>query len=152
VEDYLDRRFAGWKGSGPDPLGLNQALFGPGVLRSFIEAFSVLAHTLKSHCGEIYDLDGERDSEDRQRLVGECMSAARIMLSEDRIRCATVISVSLFESAARLAGYRGLLDGPGETLLQGRNLFAAEVDQVMTALNRLQDSYESFSSQVANKV
>lgn len=134
--DFLDFRYPGWRvcrdafPPGPPPM------FGPGILRSFTEAYSVLAQLLVSR--------GRKPvlTSDEQALIKGCLARGREMLLRKEISTETALSQPLFATALRLARYRGLLDSQDPAIRRRREQFAAEVQQALFAINRLQDNYD----------
>ncbi len=136
VTSYLDTRFPGWRGN---TAGLGRAatpLFGPGILRSFVEAYRILARVLM-------DCDGNAIAPaDEAELVGSCLERGEAMLQRKEVSTEAALSKPLFETALRLARHRGLLDGDATTLAEQRRAFASELDHVLSAIESLQDDYD----------
>ena len=134
--EFLDYRYPDWRSYGgalpPGP----QPLFGQGILRSFIEAYWILARLLVSRGWRRVSVDNE------SALIEACLGRGEEMLLRREISTETALSKPLFETALRLAKHRQLLDGDAETLAQRRTAFAAELDRVLDAINRLQQDYD----------
>jgi len=111
-------------------------LFGQSILRSFIEAYWILARLLVSRGWR----GVSRDSE--STLIEACLASGEELLLRREISTEVALSQPLFETALRLARHRQLLDGDSETLTQSRQAFAAELDHVLAAINCLQDAYD----------
>ncbi len=136
VTTYLDIRFPGWRG---DTAGLGAAptpLFGPGILRSFVEAYRILARVLVDRGGNGIT------SADEAALVGSCLERGDEMWRQKEVSTEAALSKPLFETGLRLARHRGLLDGDATILAEQRRAFAAELDRVLAAIERLQDDYD----------
>lgn len=128
---YLDTRYPGWQDA-PDPFAGRPPLFGHGILRSFVEAYRVLAEVLL-RAGA---------SGDDERLVDECLAIGREMLLRGRIGSETALSRPLFANAVRLARHRSLIDGADMADRDARERFAAETAALTVALGRLQRRYD----------
>lgn len=111
-------------------------MFGPGILRSFTEAYSVLAQLLVSRGSKTVL------ARDEQALIEGCLARGREMLLRKEISTETALSQPLFATALRLARYRGLLDSQDPAIRRRREQFAAEVQQALSAINQLQDNYD----------
>jgi glycerol-3-phosphate O-acyltransferase len=72
-----------------------------GVLRSFVEAYRVVASVLVDA--------GEEAVEDHAALLTRCLKTGKQQLLQGRVVSAESISKSLYETGLRLADYRGLL-------------------------------------------
>jgi len=134
--EFLDHRYPGWRSCGGALPPGTQPLFGQGLLRSFIEAYWILARLLVSSGWRRVSVDNE------STLIEACLARGEEMLLRREISTETALSQPLFETALRLAKHRQLLDGDAETLAQGRTAFAAELDRVLDAINRLQQDYD----------
>jgi len=80
---YVDARYPGWP-EARDPFAGRPPLFGHGILRSFIEAYRVLAEVL---------LRGA--SGDGERLVDDCLAIGREMLLRGRIGTGAATGASI---------------------------------------------------------
>mgnify|MGYP001814907787 CR=1 FL=1 len=76
-------------------------LVGHAVLRSFVEAYRVVASVLADA--------GDDAVEDQGALLSQCMKTGKQQLLQGRIVSAESISKTLYENGLRLADYRGLL-------------------------------------------
>lgn len=139
VEAFLGQRYPQWS----DPAVTQQALFtaqaplfGPGILRTFMESYLVLARMLERKADLVIS---ERDN---KILVQQCQQHGQKLLERNKIASEAALSQSLFASAIKLAQHRGLLDGEPLMLEQGRNAFRAEVAEAVTAINHLQHYHE----------
>ena len=72
-----------------------------GVLRSFVEAYRVVAGLLADA--------GDAAVEDKGALLSQCLKTGKQQLLQGRIVSAESISKTLYENGLRLADYRGLL-------------------------------------------
>jgi glycerol-3-phosphate O-acyltransferase len=137
VMDYLDHRYPGWR---EGKLRIEDAavpLFGHAVLRSFIEAYAVIAIMLQGR--------GSRElrDEDRDALLAGSLEHGEELLLRREISTESALSQPLFETALRLASHRQLLTGDAPLLGRQRGAFVAEIRQVLAAINRLQDAYDA---------
>jgi glycerol-3-phosphate O-acyltransferase len=132
---YLDDRYPSWRSrsdvlaAGPRPL------FGQTILRSFIEAYAVLAALLTGNGGSPLRT-GNGD------LVEDCLALGQEMLLRRRISTETALSGPLFETGIRLANHRRLLDARDDGLAGRRESFFAEVSRAMEVIDRLQQIYD----------
>lgn len=135
--EFLDQRYPGWRtteGGFPDD---PPPLFGQGILRSFVEAYAILARLLVSRGRQPISADNEA------ALIEGCLSRGQEMLLRREITTESAISQPLFETALRLARYRRLLVADEPDLAERRAQFAAEIDRTLAALDRLQRAYDS---------
>ena len=89
------------------------------VLRSFLEAYSVVADRLEAR--------DPREPVDEGELLKECIGVARQHRLQRRLHSPESISKELFRNALRLAANRDLLDRGGEELAERRRALAEEV-------------------------
>ena len=143
IDAYLDDRYPGWKQhlAGQRPAAAtvfseNAPLFGHGILRTFIEAYDVVAHVLLDRGG--YPVAAV----DEAGLVEDCRATGREMLLRRNITSEASLSEALFATAFRLARYRGMLDGEAASLTRKRSAFAAETKAALQAINVLQTYYD----------
>ena len=134
IERYLDDRFGNWQElvSG-DEAGLLaafeeiQPLVAHGVLRSFVDAYRIVANVLAA--------EGDDEIDDEGELIGKCLKAGKQQLLQGRIFSAESISKSLYSTAYKLAQYRGLLEaGQAEArqaLLKEFRSITARLDQIL---------------------
>ena len=106
IESRLLDRFADWKdivsgGSVSEALDKVQPLVAHGVLRSFADAYLVVASVL--------DDAGADPVADKSAFLSQCLKAGKQQLLQERIFSAESISKSLYETGLKLADYRGLL-------------------------------------------
>jgi glycerol-3-phosphate O-acyltransferase len=134
--DFLDYRYPGWRGRGstfpPGP----PALFGQGILRSFVEAYWVLAGLLVKRGSQPISVENE------SALIDVCLARGEEMLLRKEITTEAALSGPLFATAMRLARYRELLDADDGQIRTRREQFASEVEQTLVAINELQDVYD----------
>jgi glycerol-3-phosphate O-acyltransferase len=132
---YLDDRYPAWRtrsdglATGPQPL------FGQSILRSFIEAYTVVAALLSANGAEPV-----QDSKSEQ--VANCLTLGEEMLLRRSISSETALSGPLFETSLRLANHRQLLDARDEGLAARRQSFSAEVARALESIDRLQQIYD----------
>lgn len=141
VDWYLDERYSDWRAAlasqrpAADMLFGEQApSFGHSIMRSFLESYQVMARVLLSH--------PERDFDEDEAFVDECMKQGEEMLLRKQIDSASALSEPLFSTAAKLARYRGLMTGAPETLVERRKLFAVEIADAVHAVSLLQNHYD----------
>ena len=133
---YLDERYPHWR----DCAGLIPAgpvpLFGQSILRSFIEAYWILAGMLVRR--------GWRplSSGEEAALIDGALALGREMLLRKEISTEAALSRPLFATAMRLARHRQLLDADDRDIKQRREAFAADVQRALVAVNVLQDIYD----------
>ena len=133
---YLDERYPGWKDSGANfPAGA-APLFGQSILRSFVEAYWILAGMLVKRGWRPIAADEEAP------LIDGALALGREMLLRREISTEAALSRPLFASALRLARHRRLLDADDPGVVQRRETFAADVRQALAAINLLQDVYD----------
>jgi glycerol-3-phosphate O-acyltransferase len=105
VEQRARDRFGDWEEAlQRDKTGLlsdAQLLVSHGVLRSFVEAYRVVASVLAEA--------GDDAVEDRAALLARCLKTGKQQLLQGRVVSAESISKTLYETGLRLAEYRGLL-------------------------------------------
>ena len=134
AKGYLDARYPSWDEQG---FANRSPLFGPGILRSFIEAYRILALLLVSRGGQVIDED------DRAALVGGCLDRGEEMLRRKEIGTEAALAQPMFETAIRLADYRGLLTGQADELRSARLAFVTEIEDVLAAIEYLQQQVDS---------
>ena len=133
---YLDERYPGWR----DRAGVFPAaavpLFGQSILRSFIEAYWILAGMLVKR--------GWRPitAAEETALVDGALALGKEMLLRREISTEAALSRPLFASAMRLARHRRLLDSDDQEMKQRREAFATDVQRVLAAINVLQAVYD----------
>ena len=135
IEEYLDRRLAGWRDrlAGGQASGLAAGLRphrAPWVLLSYLEAYLVVAEAL-------VDLPPDR-SWSKGSLLRRCLERGTEYVSDGRI-AAEACSLSPFSNALRVATGRGMLKPGSGDLTRRRASFAAELAHLV-ALARSLDS------------
>lgn len=110
-------------------------LLAAGTLRSYLEAYSIVADSLQQH-GPALPLD-------TKAFLKHCAALGRQRLLQRRITGIESVSRAYFESALKLAGSRGLLDGDADTLQTARETFAAEINLILERIARLAAVSES---------
>ena len=98
-----------------------------GVLRSFIDAYQVLADTLVQR--------GAQPIENKKEFLGLCMTYGAQAHLLQRVFSEESLSKTLYETAYKLADHRGLIAEKGETVSNDRKIFA---DQVRSVSRRLE--------------
>lgn len=141
VDWYFDERYPDWKAAlmsrrpAADMLLDDLApLFGHSILRSFVEAYQVMARVLSVH--------PELDVFDDKGLIGACMKQGEEMLLRKQIQSASALSEALFTTALKLARHRGLLTGVPNELVQKRRRFAVEIADAAHAIDLLQNHHD----------
>ncbi len=91
------------------------------ILRTFLEAYAVVGDLLADR--------GQRSIEDEGAFLKDCLSLGKQYELQQRVRSRESISKVLFQTAFKLAGNRGLVDGDGvgERLAERRVAFAGEI-------------------------
>jgi glycerol-3-phosphate O-acyltransferase len=98
------------------------------VLRSFIEAYCIVADRLVAHGGASVTTDD---------VVGQCLVVGRQYLLQRRITSAEAVSSELFKTGLRLAANRNLLEGEPAELEVGRATMLAELRDALRRLEIL---------------
>ena len=126
-------RFGDWedaiRGSdtgGHDVLSTVQLLVAHGVLRSFVDAYRIVACVLS---------DAGADSVDNEsRFLSQCLKTGKQQLLQGRVFSAESISKTLYETGLKLANYRGLLAADQE---QARDDFHEEMRRISNRLDEI---------------
>lgn len=141
VADALEFRSPNWtavlqQDSSPAATLFSEArpLFGHSILRSFVEAYQVVAQALLASAG--------RTIADQKAFLSTCLHLGEEMLLRKQLSSEAALSQSLFATALRLAEYRGLLAGDAEELNRKRGEFSAEIKRAADAVNLLQSYYD----------
>jgi glycerol-3-phosphate O-acyltransferase len=108
IEQRTRDRYGDWedaiqcgKAGGRDVLNAAQLLVAHAVLRSFVDAYRIVACVL---------VDAGADSIDNEsRFLSQCLKTGKHQLLQGRVFSAESISKSLYETGLKLADYRGLL-------------------------------------------
>lgn len=98
------------------------------VLRSFIEAYSVVADTLSVRDPGIVD---------ERKLMTDCAAVGRQYMLQKRITSAESVSKHLFQTAMQLARHQKLLE-LGDNLAARRNVFAATLADVLRRIETIE--------------
>jgi glycerol-3-phosphate O-acyltransferase len=105
VELRARDRFGDWEeavqGDVAGLLSNVQLLVGHGVLRSFVEAYRVVASVLVEA--------GDEAADEKAALLSQCLKTGKQQLLQGRVFSAESISKAVYETGLRLAEYRGLL-------------------------------------------
>lgn len=109
-------------------LAVTGSLMADRVLRSFIEAYYVVADRLQARGGAAVSED---------EMVADCLQVGRQFALQRRIVSAEAVSGELFKTGLRLAANRGLLTGEPSALSSGRATFVAELQDVLRRLEIL---------------
>jgi glycerol-3-phosphate O-acyltransferase len=114
-----------------DAIGADMRATGPLVaqraLRSFIEAYSVVAEYLVSR-GPV--------AVESEAAAKACLGLGKQFKLQRRVTSSEAVSTHLFRNGIALAANRGLL-GAGDEVLAKRVEFAAELDDVLTRLEEI---------------
>jgi glycerol-3-phosphate O-acyltransferase len=133
---YLDERYPGWRDC-PGVFPAEPApLFGQSILRSFTEAYWILAGMLVKRGWRPVAPDEER------ALIDGALALGQEMLLRKEISTEAALSRPLFASAMRLARHRRLLDSDDQDIKKRREAFASDVQRTLAAINVLQDIYD----------
>jgi glycerol-3-phosphate O-acyltransferase len=98
------------------------------ILRSFLEAYYVVADRLAAHGGEGIDQDA---------FVHECLGVGQQYHLQRRIVSGEAVSAELFKTGLKLAGNRGLLEAGGPEVKAGRATLARELHELLRRLEIL---------------
>lgn len=134
IQSRVDERFRNWQqaithsNDLDDLVATAQPLLAHAVLRSFIDAYRIVARGLVEL--------GDDPVADRSAFIQSCLPLGRQMLLQGRVFSAESVSKVLFETALRLAVHRRLLDKD-----QGaaRSELLSELRQISSCLTRLLD-------------
>ncbi|WP_409330879.1 glycerol-3-phosphate 1-O-acyltransferase [Trujillonella humicola] len=127
----LDRQVPDWRArlaAGPD--GARAVLAGlgplsaPGMLRSFVEAYGVVADVL---CGMGAEVDGKE-------LRRRCLAVGRQYRLQGRVHSPDAVSTMLFRTGVELATNQGLLE-PGPDLAARRAAFAERIRDALRGID-----------------
>ena len=150
MESLLDDRFDGWREAvASDGAALRDLVVGTrpllahGVLRSFADAYGVVARALKEL--------GDQAMEDRATFITDCLKLGRQMRLQGRLFSEESVSKSLYDTALKLAAHRGLLKaGPDlaarrKELLEELSAIERHLDDILS-YNLKPGSHERVSS------
>jgi glycerol-3-phosphate O-acyltransferase len=110
----------------PDVLAASYPSFAGVVLRSFAEAYRVVAHELVRQVPP--------QSIDRSAFLGACQGRGQQYLLQRRIRTSESVSRPLFATGLELAANRGLLELDAG-VAERRQRFRREVDDVLALID-----------------
>ncbi len=134
---YTNARYPNWQ-TGEKSLDRHlrdqPPLFGHAILRSFTEAYLVMAVGL-------LNLDGA-PVDDRKAFTRSLLDQGRQMLLRQTISGESSVSQDLFTNGLRLAEHLGLLNGDCAALREERRLFAERVLAALRAIDLLQSRYD----------
>jgi glycerol-3-phosphate O-acyltransferase len=136
MSDYLDLRYPGWRVATAEEVFDKPPLFAQGTLRSFVEAYWILAKLLVSRG------DKTVAEADEEALVEGCLDRGEELLIRKEIKTEAALSQPLFANAIKLARHRGLLRDDIGSLRERRGSFAAEMDRLLAGIDRLQQVYD----------
>ena len=110
-----------------DALVLAQLLVAHGVLRSFVDAYRIVANVLAD--------EGADAIEDQGGFVSKCLKTGKQQLLQGRVFSAESISRSLYQTGLQLADYQGLLAanraGEREAFHQEFRRITEQLDQIL---------------------
>jgi glycerol-3-phosphate O-acyltransferase len=133
IERYLVERFPGWEDAldtgeyaVKDLLQSHGPLFAHAVLRSFIDAYRIVADVLVTH--------GDDAISDEASLINACLKLGKQQLLQGRVFSAESVSKSLYGTALKLARHRELLDADQG---QARRAFQQELRDITGHLDQV---------------
>ena len=97
-----------------------------GVLRSFVEAYRIVARVLADEGNDAVD--------DKSALLSRCLKTGKQQLLQGRVVSAESISKTLYETGLKLAEYRGLLSA---NCLDERRDFHEELSRINKRLEQI---------------
>ena len=103
-------------------------LTAPGVLRSFIEAYEVVADTLAARDPGIVD---------EKKLLADCGAVGRQYLLQKKIQSAESVSKHLFQTGLQLIKNQKLLEA-ADNVAQRRKAFAASLGDIMRRIDTIE--------------
>ena len=101
IEKRARDRFDDWERSSPAALKEIQPLLAHSILRSFVDAYRVVASVLVAAGTDAVD--------DKSDFLSRCLKTGKHELLQGRVFSAESISKTLYETGWKLASYRGLL-------------------------------------------
>jgi glycerol-3-phosphate O-acyltransferase len=127
VPNWRERLATGTDGA-RSVLSALRPLSGPGMLRSFVEAYGVVADVL---C----PMPSQVDSKDLRR---RCLAVGRQYRLQGRVHSPDAVSTMLFRTGVELAANQSLLE-PGPQLRERREAFAARVRDVLRRIDAVSE-------------
>lgn len=106
-------------------------LSAPWALRSFIEAYLVVAEELESRADE--------DTWDEKSFIAAALGRGEQYKRQRRLTAGESVSKSLFEGALKLAANRDLLESDGPDRGEQRQALAAELRRTLRRIDALED-------------
>ena len=133
IDQRVSDRFGDWQDAirnsdagGHDVLNVVQLLVAHGVLRSFVDAYRIVACVLA---------DAGADSVDNEsRFLSQCLKTGKQQLLQGRVFSAESISKSLYETGLKLANYKGLLAADQQ---EARDEFHQEFRRISRRLDEI---------------
>ena len=101
IESRVEDRFEDWEHATASAFKESQLLVAHAVLRSFVDAYRVMASVLAAA--------GTKAVGDKGSFLSQCLKAGKQELLQERVFSAESISKTLYETGWKLASYRGLL-------------------------------------------
>ncbi|NCF16082.1 MAG: hypothetical protein GWP62_12280 [Gammaproteobacteria bacterium] len=101
IESRVRDRFDDWERTTPSAFKEVKPLVAHGVLRSFVDAYRVVASVLVAAGADAVDDKGD--------FLSRCLKTGKQELLQGRVFSAESISKTLYETGWKLAAYRGLL-------------------------------------------
>ena len=136
VLQEVNRQYPQWQRSGASlsrQLTETPPRFGHAILRSIAEAYKVTASTLATQVEAI-------DKNDK-KFVSKLLDQGEEMLLRRQISGVSTLSRDLFSTSLRLAEHRQLLDSTGDELAHRRQSFSVEAQNLVKAIDLLQECY-----------
>lgn len=137
VLQETNTRYPDWQDGGKSlqkRLQTQPPRFGHAILRSFTEAYLILAVGLLEL--------GAQPVRDQKFFVKQLLNQGQQMLLRRTISSESSISQDLFANGLRMAAHMDLLDGPDEELVAAREAFVERVFRALNAINLLQEAYD----------
>lgn len=135
MRSVLDNRFPRWEEAIAgdehalhDLVARSKPLLAHGVLRSFVDAYRVVARALEEL--------GDRQLEDRAAFVADCLKLGRQLRLQGRVFSEESVSKTLYDTALKLAAHRNLLDAGPESA-RGRKALLEELRAIGRHLDEI---------------
>ena len=143
IKKRVDERFSDWENTarrsdagGHAVLAAVQPLIAHGVLRSFVDAYRIVARVLAAAGADSIDDEGS--------FLSQCLKTGKQQLLQGRVFSAESISKSLYATGLKLADYRGLLaanqEGARHDFHQEFRRISSRLDEILSiALTKAND-------------
>lgn len=133
IAERASERIANWEAAVVEgdtavtaELSAIQPLVAHGVLRSFVDAYRIVAELLAAR--------GDDELDDQATFLAQCLKTGRQRLLQGRVFSAESISKSLYDTGLKLARYRGLA-AAGQA--EGRHAFNEEFRRINGRLDQI---------------